>query len=146
MTYKFVKHSNAVKLKKFLKKKLKKDEKVFRYNFHENERDKDQLMLIWQKKGYFHPPKKFLDTHKIYILMRGKLQIFTLDSYGKIKQKILLNKSDNICRIKKNVYHIDIPITNNTVHCEVTGHSFNNRKVKYLDEKFVKNLKKYIKL
>ena len=48
--YKFIKFNHAITLQKFLKKKLKKGQKVFRYIFHKDDKDKDQLMMIWQKK------------------------------------------------------------------------------------------------
>ena len=43
---KFIKFNHAITLKKFLKKNLKKRKKVFRYIFHKDEKDKEQLMMI----------------------------------------------------------------------------------------------------
>ena len=63
--HKIIKFNHAITLQKYLKNKLKKGQKVFRYIFHKNENDKDQLMMIWQKKNYYFPPKKFLDSKKI---------------------------------------------------------------------------------
>ncbi len=47
--YKFLKYSDSIELRKYAKKKIKFD-KVFRFNFHKNNNDEDQLMMIWQKK------------------------------------------------------------------------------------------------
>ena len=59
MNYKFIKYSKSISLKKFLKKKMPEKTKVFRYNFHKNKNDKDQLMMIWQVKNYFFLQKNF---------------------------------------------------------------------------------------
>ena len=90
------------------------------------------------KKKYVYPPKKFLDSHKIYILLKGKLNVYIFDSKGKIKKIHFLTKVNNICRLKKNVYHADVAITKIAVHCEITNHSFEKRKIKFLNQKFIK--------
>ena len=56
--HKLIKFSDSISLNRFLKKKLKKGQKVFRYIFHENDNDKDQLMMIWQKKKLLLSSKK----------------------------------------------------------------------------------------
>ena len=99
--HKFIKFNHAITLKKFLKKKLKKSQKVFRYIFHKDEKDKDQLMMIWQKKNYYFPPKKFLDTQKLYFLNKGKLNIYIFDANGKLLQIHKLSKDNPICKVKK---------------------------------------------
>ena len=142
--YKFLKYSDSIELQKYAKKKIKFD-KVFRFNFHKNINDEDQLMMIWQKKNYYYPPKKFLDSHKIYILIKGKLNVYIFDHKGNVKQTHYLSKSNNICRIKKNVYHADIANTNISIHCEVTNHSFNGRKIKFLSSKYNKKITNYLK-
>ena len=142
--FKYIKSKNSLTLNKFLKKKLKKNESVFRYNFHKNNDDTNQLMMIWQRKGYFFPPKKFLDSHKLYILMKGRLNVFIFDSKGNIKKIHKLNKNDQICRIRKNVYHADVSVSNTAIHCEVTNHSFNHRKIKFIRNKFMTKAKNQI--
>ena len=57
--HKFIKYKDSVELQKFVKLKKIKSNKVFRYNFHNNNADKDQLMMIWQKKNMFIPQKSF---------------------------------------------------------------------------------------
>tara|TARA_B100001057_G_C22787640_1_gene926271 strand:- start:184 stop:624 length:441 start_codon:yes stop_codon:yes gene_type:complete len=144
MNYKFIKFSKSITLKKFLKKKIPSKTNVFRYNFHKNNEDKDQLMMIWQKKNYFFPPKKFLDSSKIYFLLKGKLTIFILDAKGKIIQKYYLDSTNPLCKLKKNVYHVDVAKTKIAVHCEVTNHSFSRRKIKFLNNKYLTKIKKSI--
>jgi cupin fold WbuC family metalloprotein len=142
--FKFVKSKNSLTLNKFLKKKLKKNESVFRYNFHKNNNDTNQLMMIWQKKNYFFSPKKFLDSHKIYILMRGKLNIYIFNSKGKLLKLHKLTKDDPICRLNKNTFHADVAKTPQAVHCEITNHSFNKRKIIFLEKKYYSKVKKIL--
>ena len=57
----FLKHKNFFKIsKKILNHQP--IHNVERINLHENTSDKDQFMIIWQKKNYCHKPKKFLDS------------------------------------------------------------------------------------
>ena len=62
MNYQFVKFAKSITLKNFLKKKMPANTNVFRYNFHKDNNDKDQLMMIWQIKNYFFPPKKLTQS------------------------------------------------------------------------------------
>jgi cupin fold WbuC family metalloprotein len=140
--YKFIKYRDSIELNKFLKNKKLTSNSVFRYNFHQSNNDKDQLMMIWQKKNYLYPPKKFLDSHKIYILMKGKLKVCIFNSKGNIKKVHTLTKANNICRLKKNVYHADFATSNISIHCEITNHSFKKRKIKFLNKKFLKKINK----
>ena len=142
MSHQFIKFSKSITLKKFLKKKIPDNKNVFRYNFHKDNNDKDQLMMIWQIKDYFFPPKKFLDTSKTYFLLKGKLNILIFDSKRKILQKHYLDSLNPICKIKKNIYHADVAKTKVAIHCEITNHSFSKRKVKFLDKKYLPKIKK----
>ena len=144
MNHKFLTFQKSVSLKKFLSKKLPNNKSVFRYNFHKNNNDKDQLMMIWQRKNYFYPPKKFLDTSKTYVLLSGRLNLYILNPKGKIIKLHRLDKSDQICKIKKDVYHIDVAKSKIAIHCEITNHSFNDRKMKFLNKKNFLKIKKLI--
>ena len=138
----FLKHKNFFKItKKILNRKP--TQNVERINLHENTSDKDQLMIIWQKKNYCHKPKKFLDSHKVFFCLKGKLKIFILSNSGKIINSFILDdKKNNFCRIKKNVYSADMPLTNYALHCEITNHSFVKRKIMYINNRAYKNFKK----
>lgn len=143
--FKFVKYKDAFDLKKFLKKKLPLKKNVFRYNFHKNNLDEDQFMLIWQRKNYYYPPKKFFDTSKTYVLLKGKIDVLILNSKGKLIKAYNLNRSNPVCRIKKNVYHLDISRSKISIHIEQTNHSFVNRKIKFLNKNYFTNFQKYLK-
>jgi cupin fold WbuC family metalloprotein len=142
--HKFIKFNHAITLQKFLKKKLKKSQKVFRYIFHKDEKDKDQLMMIWQKKNYYFPPKKFLDTQKIYFLNKGKLNIYIFDASGRLLQIHKLSKNNPICKIKKNVFHADVAKSSYAIHCEVTAHSFKSRKIVFMNLKNESKIKQIL--
>ena len=126
--YKNIKFNHSITLKKFINKKLKKNQNIFRYNFHENNKDKDQLMMIWQRKNYFYPPKKFLDSQKLYFLNKGKLNVYIFNKNGRLLKVHKLSKENPVCKVKKNVYHADVAKSSYSIHCEVTAHSFINRK------------------
>ena len=144
MSHQFIKFSKSITLKSFLKKKIPANTNVFRYNFHMDNNDKDQLMMIWQVKNYFFPPKRFLDSSKTYFLLKGKLIIFIFDAKGKILQKHYLDSSNPMCKLKKNIYHVDVAKTKVAIHCEITNHSFSKRKIKFLDKKYLSKIKKSI--
>ena len=144
MSHQFIKFSKSITLKSFLKKKIPANTNVFRYNFHMDNNDKDQLMMIWQVKNYFFPPKRFLDSSKTYFLLKGKLIIFIFDAKGKILQKHYLDSSNPMCKLKKNIYHVDVAKTKVAIHWEITNHSFSKRKIKFLDKKYLSKIKKSI--
>ena len=117
---------------------------------HDNHHDEDQGMLIQQKRNNFYKPKKNLTSNQTFIILRGELLILILNNKGDIIKNVRLNNKNNlICRIKKNTYHCDIALKNNTLHYETTTHSFKKRKLQYLNsksyEKFLNNLKKILK-
>tara|TARA_B100000989_G_scaffold248137_1_gene195523 strand:+ start:2386 stop:2835 length:450 start_codon:yes stop_codon:yes gene_type:complete len=147
MFIKSKKSTKVLNLKKLNEVVLRK--KGNRLCAHDNHHDEDQGMLIMQKKNYFHKPKKNLTSNQTFVIISGKLLVLTLDKRGKILKKTLLSKKDNlICRIKKNTFHCDIALKNNTLHYETTTHSFLKRKLVYLNQNsyksFQKNLKKII--
>lgn len=146
-TFEFVRWKDFSLINNFAKKKVLKNKNIFRYNFHSNKSDAQQLMLIFQKRGYFYPPKKFADTKKIYMLIKGKLCIYIFDKKGVMTKKYLLDKKNNICIVNKNVYHLDTPLSADAIHCEVTFHKFSNRKIyffkKKVEQKIIKKLFKF---
>ncbi len=142
--YKFIKFKHSITLEKFFKKKFKKEQNVFRYNFHENENDKDQLMMIWQKKNYFHFPKKFSDSQKIYFLNKGKLNVYIFKKNGKLLKIHKLTKKNPVCKVKKNVYHTDVAKSTYSIHCEVTSHSYKNRKIVFMNIKYQNKIRKIL--
>ena len=101
-------------------------------------------MMIWQKKNYYFPPKKFLDTQKIYFLNKGKLNIYIFDVSGRLLQIHKLSKNNPICKIKKNVFHADVAKSSYAIHCEVTAHSFKSRKIVFMNLKNESKIKQIL--
>lgn len=62
------------------------------------------------------------------MIIEGKLMVLTFNSVGKIMSKVILSKNENlITRVKKNIYHCDIPITNYSIHLETKNCKFNKK-------------------
>ena len=87
---------------------------------------------------------KFLDTQKLYFLNKGRLNIYIFDAVGKLLQIHKLSKNNPICKVKKNVYHADVAKSSYSIHCEVTAHSFKNRKIVFMKIKNESRLKKIL--
>ena len=126
----------------------KKNNSNIRYCLHKDKGDKHQEMIICQKQDLFFPPKKNPKSDQTFLILRGKLLLIIFNTNGKIIKKIVLSKSKNIsARVKKNVYHCDIPITNFSIHLETKNCLFNknvNKLAKFNFDriKILKNLKK----
>lgn len=129
---KFIFFKNNIKVAnvkdiKILKKKLIKNKLNNRLCFHNKNNDKQQEMIVCQKKGMFFPPKKNTVSDQSFLILEGKLLIIIFDKIGKIKKKIILSRNDNIfARIKKNIYHCDIPLTKISIHLETKNCLFDN--------------------
>ncbi len=124
---KFFKNNKIINKKnlKDLKEEFKKNKINSRICLHKNVKDHHQEMIIIQGKNNFFPPKKNTKSDQTFMIIEGKLMVFVFDSNGKIKSKILLSKNTNlIARVKKNVYHCDIPITNYSIHLETKNCKF----------------------
>jgi cupin fold WbuC family metalloprotein len=134
----FLKNKKAVKL---ISKKLldnltsfsyKTNNRACRICLHNNNNDEHQEMVILQKKYKYFPPKKNLVSDQTFFIISGQLLIVTFDAKGKVKSKIILSKKENlIARIKKNTYHVDIPISNRTIHFETKKSKFDPKNNKF---------------
>ena len=125
----------------FLKKQLSGS----RICLHQNNYDSNQEMIISQSRLKFFPPKKNLLTDQTFTIIKGKLLILIFDNKGHITQRNILTKLDNIiCRVKKGVYHCDIPISKTSVHLESNNQSFKKRKIVFLNKKYHDHLIKEI--
>lgn len=102
---------------------------------HKKIQDLHQEMIIFQKRKNFFPPKKNTKSDQTFFIIEGSLQILIFNSEGKITEKIVLSKKNNIyARVKKNVYHCDIPLSKYSIHLETKNCIFNkkvNKKAKF---------------
>lgn len=111
-----------------LKKRTNLDLENKRICLHDRINDRQQEMIICQKKNNFFPPKKNTASDQSFLILEGKLLIVTFDELGNITGKTLLSKdSDLFIRVKKNIYHCDIPISNIAIHLEIKNCIFNNK-------------------
>ena len=111
-----------------LKKKTNFDLENKRICLHNRKHDKQQEMIICQKKNNFFPPKKNTVSDQSFLILEGKLLIVTFDELGNITSKTLLSKNSNLfIRVKKNTYHCDIPISNTAIHLEIKNCIFNHK-------------------
>ena len=125
--------------KKEINKIINKYKKLnsYRICFHKNSSDKHQEMIIYQKKGYYYPPKKNTKSDQTFHIISGKLKIIIFDKIGKIKKKIILSPSTNLyARIKKGVYFCDIAMTDKTLHLETKNCIYNDNTNKFASFKF----------
>ena len=108
-----------------------------RFCLHEKIHDKQQEMIICQKQDLSYPPKKIIKSDQSFLILKGKLLIIIFDNYGKIKDKIILSKNNNIyLRVKKNTFHCDIPLTPFSIHLEIKNCIFNKNINKIAKFKF----------
>ena len=132
----FLKFKKNVKIlnKKIINKLINSKENR-RICLHKKTQDSHQEMFIFQKKNNFFPPKKNTKSDQTFFIIEGTLQILVFNSKGKITEKIVLSKKDNLyVRVKKNVYHCDIPLSKYTIHLETKNCIFNkkiNKKAKF---------------
>ena len=100
-------------------KRLINDKENRRICLHKKINDRHQEMFIFQKKKNFFPPKKNLKSDQSFFIIKGKLLILVFNNKGKIRKKIILKKNGTFyARIKKNIYHCDIPISKYSIHLE----------------------------
>jgi cupin fold WbuC family metalloprotein len=92
-----------------------------------------QEMIIAQKKNYYFPVKKNIQSDQTFTILYGRLLIIIFDNKNNIIEKFILSKKKNfICRIKKNVYHCDIALSKVSVHLETKSGVFSNKTNKLL--------------
>ena len=143
-----VKEVNSKMLLKILNSSKKKNMNI-RYCLHNKRNDKQQEMVICQKQKLFFPPKKNTKSDQTFLILYGKLLIIIFNSQGKIIKKIILSKNNKImARVKKNIYHCDIPLTNYSIHLETKNSIFDKNLNKFAKfdfnrDKMLKNLKKF---
>jgi len=136
-----VKKKDIYKLKKKLK--FKKSARIILHHKF----PKQQEMIIAQKKHYYFPVKKNTQSDQSFTILIGKLLILIFDKKGRIKQKILLSKKNNLmCRVKKGTYHCDISLSKFAVHLESKSGVFTKKTNSFGDfPKVDSDIKKILK-
>ena len=110
----------------------KKDLKIC---MHKNIKDELHNMVNFlYKKKYYYPHRH--NREEIYHFIKGKLKIILLDRKLKIKKIIILDKKIPIVRIKKDEYHLTIPVEKFSIFHEIKRGPFLKKNTKYASKKF----------
>jgi len=87
---------------------------------HNVSKDHANEMIIAQLRECFFPPKLHLLKNKSFTILSGKLGVYTFDINGSLIDYTILGDGGSIyAYIKSGVYHVDIPITQSSVHLEI---------------------------
>lgn len=93
------------------------------YNFHERLDDPVNRLLNAMEPGSYIRPHRHLDPDKdeIFLLLRGKVVVFTFDDEGNITEKFLLDPMAGSygAEIKPDVWHCLLVLERDTVVYEV---------------------------
>jgi cupin fold WbuC family metalloprotein len=102
-----------------------KENRNSRVLLHSTNQDLVHEMIIFQHFKKFFPPKKHINKMKSFKIHEGELAIFIFDEKGKIIDFSKLDGTNNIMyRVDPGHYHMDIPLTTQTIHFETTTGPF----------------------
>ncbi|MBD5448782.1 MAG: cupin fold metalloprotein, WbuC family [Lachnospiraceae bacterium] len=133
----------------------------FRLCLQHSAQDKLHEMLIVHRKGDYFRPDKHLYTTESHIIMDGAMMVVLFEDNGDIKDVFELSeKCYRTYRVDTNIYHMQIPLTEQVVYYEVKLGPFDEKSnifpewapaphdregiVEYMD-KLEKEIKKYRK-
>jgi len=88
---------------------------------HEDPQSALQEMVIFQHAAAFFPPKRHPLKPKSFSILRGVLAVFAFNPSGEVSAvSVLAASGQSICRVSQGVYHVDIPLSADAIHHEVT--------------------------
>lgn len=104
-----------------LKEKAKKSENgKYRLCMQHSSQDNLHEMFIVRRKGDYGRPDKHLHTTESHTIIEGAMLIILFDEDGQIKELFELSKDNYFTyRIDTNIYHMQIPLTEQVVYYEV---------------------------
>lgn len=92
----------------------------FRLCLQHSEQDKLHEMLIVHKKGGYYRPDKHLYTTESHIIIDGAMLVILFEDDGAIRDVFeLSDRSYRTYRVDTNIYHMQIPLTEQVVYYEV---------------------------
>ncbi len=102
---------------------------------HRNTKDElhNMVNFLYKKKRYY--PHRH-NREEIYHFIKGKLKIILLDRKLKIKKIIILDKKIPIVRIKKDEYHLTIPVEKFSIFHEIKRGPFLKKNTKYASKNY----------
>lgn len=102
-----------------------KEQRNSRVLLHASNQDLVHEMIIFQHFRNFFPPKKHINKMKSFKIHVGELAIFIFDEDGKVIDLSKLDGKKNLMyRVGPGHYHMDIPLTQQTIHFETTTGPF----------------------
>jgi cupin fold WbuC family metalloprotein len=108
-----------------LKSIANKEQRNSRVLLHASNQDLVHEMIIFQHFRNFFPPKKHNNKMKSFKIHEGELAIFIFDENGKVIDLSKLDGKNNLMyRVGPGHYHMDIPLTPQTIHFETTTGPF----------------------
>ncbi|MDG2060591.1 MAG: WbuC family cupin fold metalloprotein [SAR86 cluster bacterium] len=86
---------------------------------HPSSDSKMHEMLIYQTQENFFPPKKQLTIEKSFLVMQGEIALCIFEETGQLKDYVILGNSSNLfCRIPPGIIHMDLTMSEFSVHLE----------------------------
>ena len=86
---------------------------------HPNPEANMHEMLIYQTQDNYFPPKKQLTKEKSFLVLEGRIALCIFEETGVLKNYVILEKSSNFfCRVPSNYIHMDLTISEFSVHLE----------------------------
>ncbi len=100
----------------------------FRLCLQHNAQDKLHEMFIVRKKGDYFRPDKHLYTTESHTIIDGAMLVILFEENGKIREVFELSeKCYRTYRIDTDIYHMQIPLTEQVVYYEVKLGPFNEK-------------------
>ncbi len=116
---------NDQTIQKLKQKALKNFSGKTRLCLHKNIRESLHEMIIVLCKNVYIKPHKHIKKTESFHVIEGSFFLVIFDKNGKKIESILIDgkkrKSNFICRINKNIWHMIVPITDFVVFHEVTN-------------------------
>jgi len=99
-----------------------------RFCLHKNIQESLHEMIIVLRKGIYVRPHKHKKKSESFHIIRGSFFVIIFDKNGKEIERILLSKkqskSNFLCRLDRNIWHMVIPISDFVVFHETTKGPF----------------------
>jgi len=77
-------------------------------------------MIILQRKGKYYRPHKHLNKGETFCILEGRMGIFSFNDEGGVIDSCILDPKDSVIyKVKANMYHAVMPISELVVYLEV---------------------------
>ena len=95
---------------------------------HKNMNERLHQMVILHHRGIYRRPQKHIRRDETYQMIKGKMALLIFGTKGEVINAKILDKYDLfICRIRRGLWHVTIPVTPYVIFHEVKSGRFNRR-------------------